>query len=85
MLSGVRSSKGRSHGVEASHTRQHNHNPYRSLHPCGRDVASTKGALPCALCVKDFDLSSGEATYFFLTFVPIRNNFLTVPVGSRFI
>lgn len=32
--------------------------------------------------VADF---SARTTYFFLTFPPIRNNFRTVPVGSRFI
>src|SRR5260370_16776200 len=42
---------------------------------------------PVFPCVKDRDLITLKYRYFFflLTFAPIRNNFLTVPVGSRFI
>ena len=78
MLSEVRSSAGRSPAVEASLpavitvSRNGNFDPRLEKAELQNQVLGTR-------------YSQLATLYFFLTFVPIRNNFRTVPVGSRFI
>jgi hypothetical protein len=55
-----------------------------SLHPQAI-VRTYYPVLLCVPCGKDLDLPRKLNYFFLLTFAPIRNNFLTVPVGSLFI
>jgi hypothetical protein len=77
MLSEVRSSAGRSHAVEAPHTRRQ-----RLQH-----VEESLFSQPLATLHAHWVLGTRDSRlpYFLLTLAPIRNNFLTVPVGNPFI
>jgi hypothetical protein len=91
MLSEVSSSKGRAHAVETPHARRHHHKPVPEFpSPPRRTSPPPEAHYPCSpvpSVVKILILTSLNRNhdYFFLTLVPIRKSFLTVPVGSRFI